>query len=42
MAKILIEVDDDLKQDFTIWLAKNKTTQKDVLTEYIRKLVKEN
>ena len=39
--KIIFEIDADLKYQFNVWLAKNQLTQKDVLTEYIRKLIKE-
>ena len=37
--KIIFEIDEDLKHQFTVWLAKNKKTQKEVLTECIQKLV---
>jgi len=37
--KIIFEIDDDLKEKFLLYLVKNKSTQKEVLTEYIKKLV---
>jgi hypothetical protein len=38
-SKILFEIEEDLKEKFLLYLVKNKSTQKEVLTEYIKKLV---
>ena len=39
MAKILIEIDDNLKQRFSVKLAELSLTQKEVLTECIENFV---
>lgn len=38
-SKILFEIEEDLKKEFLVYLAKNGLSQKEVLTEYIKKLV---
>ena len=38
-SKILFEIEEDLKKEFLVYLAKNGLSQKKVLTEYIKKLV---
>lgn len=40
MAKILIEIDDSLKQKFSVKLAELSLTQKEVLTDWIEEFVK--
>ncbi len=37
MAKIIIEIDDELKKDFVVKCATKEESQKDVLTELIKK-----
>lgn len=41
MAKVIIELDDELKREFSIKIAQEETTQKDVITELIKKYVKD-
>lgn len=41
MAKVIIELDDKLKKKFDIKVVKNGKTKKDVITELIKKYVKD-
>lgn len=41
MAKVIIELDDELKKKFNVKIAQEETTQKDVITELIKKYVKD-
>lgn len=40
MAKLHIELDDELKKKFNVKVAQEGTTQKDVITDLIKKYVK--